>query len=86
MNLHVCRERWTNDERCMRLTIDDICVDLLLDDGVSLDHSSHVWCAGLRDVLLYMMYDVFVDFTMEDGLNLSDLVVSHCLLDDGSTN
>ena len=60
-------------------------MDLLLDNGVPLDHTTHVGSRSLLDVLLNVMHDVLVDLTMNNGLHLSDSVVSHGFLDDGST-
>jgi hypothetical protein len=66
-------------------TINNVGVDLLLDDGVHLDDASHVGGAGLIYVLLNVMHDVLVYFTVEHGLHLCNLVVSDALLYDWST-
>ena len=65
------------------LTIDNVGVDLLLNNGVLLDHTTHVGGGGLLDVLLNVVNNILVDLTMDDGLHLNDLVVSDGLLDDG---
>lgn len=64
--------------------IDDVGVDVLLDDGLLLDDTTHVGGGGLLDVLLNVVNDVFVDFSVNNGLDLDDLVLSDGLLDDGS--
>jgi hypothetical protein len=69
-----------------KFTINNVGIDLLLNNGVHLDDTSHVGGAGLCDVLLNVMHDVLVDFTMEHGLHLCDPVVSRGLLYDGSTD
>jgi hypothetical protein len=57
----------------------------LLDDGVPLYDTTHVGSSWLGRVLLNMMDDILVDFTMKNGLHFSDFVVSDLLLDNGST-
>ena len=54
----------------------------LLDDGTSLNDTTHVGSGGLLNVLLNMVNHVLVYLTVDDGLHLNDLIVSDGLLDD----
>lgn len=67
------------------ITVNDVGVDLLVDDGVPLDHSSHVGSGCLLDVFLNVVDDTSVDLTMEDGLHLDNPVIADSLLHDGGT-
>jgi len=64
--------------------VDHIGHHCLLHDRLALDDTAHVGGRCLLDVLLDVVDDVLVDFTVDDGLNLDDAVLSDGLLDDGS--
>ena len=58
---------------------------MLLNNGVPLNDTSLRRCMGLRDMLLNMMDDVLVYFTMKNRLNFHKSIISHLFLNDGST-
>jgi len=59
-------------------------VNLFLDDGGALDDVVLGKGCGLHDVLLNVMDDVVIDFTVENGLHFHHTIVSDGLLNDGS--
>jgi len=86
----------TLDDRDNTLTVDDgldfvnhVGNNVLLDEGGSLNHTTHVGGGCLRDVLLNVMDDVLVDLTVNNRLHLNDAVLSdgflydRCIYDSG---
>ena len=65
--------------------IDDLGVNVLLDDGLSANDSAHVSRSGLDDVLDNVADDGLLNFTVNNRLNLDDLVCAHGFLNDRST-
>lgn len=57
----------------------------MLNERRALDNSAHGRSGSLSDVLLNVVDDVLVYFTVDNWLDLNNAVLSDCLLNDGCT-
>lgn len=58
-------------------------VDVLLNNRLSLNNTTNIGSGSLIDVLLDVVDDLLVNLTMNNGLNVNNLVLADSLLYDG---
>lgn len=58
-------------------------VDVLLNNRLSLNNTTNIGSGSLIDVLLDVVDDLLVNLTVNNGLNVNNLVLADSLLYDG---